>query len=96
MIVSFADRNLEKFYRNNDRRAARRYPSELRQRIIDKLFMLDHAQDINDLRAPPANRLEVLKGALSGFYSIRVNRQFRLVFHWKNGNVAELALTDYH
>ena len=60
-----------------------------------KLDVLNGAHRLNDLRSPPANRLEALKGDLAGFHSIRVNDQWRLIFRWDEG-VHEVSLTDYH
>lgn len=58
--------------------------------------MLNNAQNINDLRIPPSNRLEKLIGNLNGFYSIRINRQWRIIFKWDSGNVSEVEIIDYH
>jgi len=61
-----------------------------------KLRMLNSSVDINDLRIPPANHLEKLSGNLAGFYSIRINKQWRIIFQWKNGNAYEVEIVDYH
>lgn len=58
--------------------------------------MLNNAQDLNDLRVPPANHLEKLSGTLSGFHSIRINQQWRIIFSWKNGNASNVEIIDYH
>lgn len=58
--------------------------------------MLNAARDLQDLQSPPGNRLELLKGDLKGFHSIRVNDQWRVVFRWKGGDAHEVRLTDYH
>jgi proteic killer suppression protein len=58
--------------------------------------MINHAIDINDLRIPPANRLEALKGDRSGQFSIRINQQWRICFRWENGHAHEVEITDYH
>jgi proteic killer suppression protein len=58
--------------------------------------MLNAAQDLMDLKAPPANRLERLKGELVGFWSIRVNDQYRVIFKFANGNADEVRIVDYH
>lgn len=63
---------------------------------LRKLDVLNAAAKLDDLKAPPGNRLEALKGALQGFHSIRVNDQWRLVFRWLDGKVEEVRLTDYH
>ena len=61
-----------------------------------KLDMLNRAHTLEDLRIPPANRLEALKGDLRGFHSIRVNDRWRLVFQWRGGNAEAVRLMDYH
>jgi len=61
-----------------------------------KLFQLDKAKTLNDLKAPPGNRLEALKGNLKGFYSIRINKQYRIIFRFENGNAYDVAIVDYH
>jgi proteic killer suppression protein len=58
--------------------------------------MLNNSQDLNDLKIPPLNRLEKLKGNLKGFYSIRINDQYRITFKWKNSNAEEVQIIDYH
>lgn len=58
--------------------------------------MLNNAQNINDLRIPPANRLEKLKGNLEQFYSIRINNKFRIIFLWEVGNCSKVEIIDYH
>lgn len=66
------------------------------QVALRKLAMLDSAEDINDLRIPPANRLEALKGDRKGQYSIRINDQWRLCFRWQDGHALDVEITDYH
>ena len=61
-----------------------------------KLRMLNNAQDLNDLRIPPANHLEKLSGALAGFYSIRINLQWRIIFMWKDSSANNVKIVDYH
>jgi proteic killer suppression protein len=58
--------------------------------------MIHNAQDVNDLRIPPANRLEKLKGDLKEFYSIRINNQWRIIFKWINNDAYEIRIVDYH
>jgi proteic killer suppression protein len=58
--------------------------------------MINNAQDVNDLRIPPANRLEKLKGDLQEFYSIRINNQWRIIFKWVNNDAYEIRIVDYH
>jgi toxin HigB-1 len=66
------------------------------KRAIVKLDQLNAANALDDLRIPPANRLEALQGSLAGFYSIRINDQWRLCFRWENGNASDVHITDYH
>ena len=61
-----------------------------------KLRMLDQAQELRDLRSPPGNRLEALKGRRSGQYSIRINRQWRICFRWYGGDAYDVEIVDYH
>ena len=61
-----------------------------------KLRMLNAAREINDLRVPPGNRLEALKGDLKGYHSIRINQQWRIIFKWEAGNCQEVEIVDYH
>jgi len=61
-----------------------------------KLFQLNKAKTLGDLKAPPGNRLEALKGNLKGFYSIRVNKQYRIIFKFEDGNAYDVAIVDYH
>lgn len=93
MITSFDDKILESFWKNGD---SRKIPAGLHNALRRKLVYLDGAIALSDLRIPPANHLEALKGDLAGFHSIRVNDQWRLVFHWESGSVKDLKLMDYH
>lgn len=63
---------------------------------IRKLDLIHHAKKLQDLKAPPQNRLEQLKGDLIGYFSIRINDQFRIIFIWKNDSAYEVEITDYH
>ena len=65
-------------------------------RVQSKLDLLNACTSIEDLRVPPANRLEKLKGDLAGYYSIRVNQQYRIIFKFSNGNCEEVSCADYH
>ncbi len=64
--------------------------------MLRKLVSVDAADALNDLRIPPGNRLEKLKGSRAGQYSIRVNDQWRVCFHWKYGNAYDVEIVDYH
>ncbi|MDZ4755330.1 MAG: type II toxin-antitoxin system RelE/ParE family toxin [Phycisphaerae bacterium] len=94
MIVSFGDRETERLY--NSRSRPRRFPPDLVKVALRKLDLLDAAHDIADLRVPPGNRLEQLKGNLREFWSIRVNDQWRVIFRWASGNALDVRILDYH
>ena len=96
MIASFRDRALESFYYRGPGRKSRRIPADLYAAIRRKLDRLNAATDLNDLRVPPGNRLEALRGERQGAYSIRVNDQWRIVFRWKDDAPHDVELTDYH
>ena len=93
MIKSFGDRDTERLF---SREPARRFPADLLRIILRKLVALDAAEALADLRVPPGNRLEKLKGRRSGQYSIRVNDQWRVCFGWKNGDAHDVEIVDYH
>ena len=93
MIKSFADRDTERLF---SREAVRRFPADLLRTMLRKLIALDAAEALADLRVPPGNRLEKLKGRLSGQYSIRINDQWRVCFGWKDGNAHDVEIVDYH
>lgn len=93
MIKSFADSETEKIWHGN---RSGKLPSSIQQVARRKLRMLSNAQDLNDLRVPPANHLEKLSGTLSGFHSIRINQQWRIIFNWKDGNASNVEIVDYH
>lgn len=96
MIVSFADRATEALYLGESKRPAKGFPADLRRVALRKLDMLAAAVDLKDLRAPPGNRLEALRGDLQGLHSIRVNDQWRIVFRWTSSGPAEVRIVDYH
>lgn len=96
MIVSFGDRATEDLYHNRPSSRARRFPQDIVQTALVKLDLLNAAAAMLDLKSPPGNRLEALKGELKDFHSIRVNDQWRLVFRWEGNNVHEVRLMDYH
>lgn len=96
MIVSFGDRATEDVYHNRSTSRARRFPQDVVGLALVKLDMLNGAAAVLDLRSPPGNRLEALKGDLKGFRSIRVNDQWRLVFRWEGNNALDVRLIDYH
>ena len=93
MIQSFKDRETEGIF---NRRLSRRLPGDIQQRALRKLRMLHNAKAIDDLRAPPANRLEKLAGSREGIYSIRINDQWRICFAWLDGHAFAVEIVDYH
>ena len=96
MIESFADRLAEDLFDNRRSKAVLRFPPALIRTARRKLLYLHDAPAIGDLREPPGNRLEALKGHWKGFHSIRVNDQWRVVFRWHDGNAYEVQVIDYH
>ncbi len=97
MIQSFGNRLAEDLYdHKNNTKAVRRIPKELHRRARRKLLYLHEAAELKDLREPPGNRLEALKGDWKGFHSIRINDQWRIVFRWQSSNAYEVHVTDYH
>ena len=96
MIVSFKDNATADLYHGRETKRVRRFPPNVKHVALRKLDILNMAHKLRDLREPPGNRLKVLKGNLSGYHSIRVNNQWRIIFRWKGNNVADVSLTDYH
>ena len=93
VIHSFANRDTERLF---GREPVRRYPAALQRVMLRKLVALDAAERIEDLRVPPGNHLEKLKGSRAGQHSIRVNDQWRVCFRWKDGNAYDVEIVDYH
>jgi len=93
MIVSFGNKETEKIWNGI---VSKKLPQEIQEVARRKLRMINNSIDINDLRIPPANRLEKLKGDLKEFYSIRINNQWRIIFKWENGNAFKVEILDYH
>jgi proteic killer suppression protein len=93
MIISFGTKDSEKIW-NGER--VKNLPLEIQQIGRRKLRMLNNSQNLIDLRIPPSNKLEKLSGKLSGFYSIRINDQWRIVFKWDDGNANKVTILDYH
>ncbi len=93
MIKSFRDIETEKIY---IREWSKRLPSDIQQIALRKLRIINNAKNINDLRIPPANRLEKLVGGRAGQHSIRINNQWRICFIWKDSDAYEVEITDYH
>ncbi len=93
MIKSFADKETEKIYRQE---FSKKLPQSIQRIALRKLIMIDNAETLNDLRIPPANQLEALKGDREGQYSIRINDQFRICFNISDSGIENVEIVDYH
>ena len=93
MIVSFGDRQTEALY---NRQRVKRIDPRCQETALRKLRYLNNAASLDDMRVPPGNRLELLKGNRAGQYSIRINDQWRIVFEWKDGRAYDVTILDYH
>jgi proteic killer suppression protein len=93
MILSFNNKETEKLYVTGK---SRKHPQTIIKVALRKLDYLNAAKDINDLRVPPGNHLELLKGDYKNMYSIRINKQFRIIFSFENSNVTNVEIIDYH
>ena len=93
MLKSFKDVETEKVF---GRRLSRRLPTDIQQVALRKLRMLNNAVSLDDLRIPPANRLEKLIGDRTGQYSIRINDQWRICFEWRDRDAFKVDIADYH
>jgi toxin HigB-1 len=93
MIQSFSDPEAEKIF-NQER--SKKLPLEIQKRALIELLMLDASESEDDLRIPPSNRFEHLKGSLKAYCSIRINGQWRIVFRFKDGDASEVSISDYH
>ena len=93
MIKSFKCKETEKIFK---RTRSKKFPAEIFKRAFFKLHNIDAANDIIDLRIPPSNNLEVLKGDRQGQYSIRINEQWRICFRWNDNDAYDVEIVDYH
>jgi len=96
MIESFGNTLAENLFDDKRTRATRSFPPELRRAARRKLLYLHDAAELRDLRVPPGNRLEGLKGDWKGFHSLRINDQWRVIFRWQGGNAFDVRIIDYH
>jgi proteic killer suppression protein len=96
MIRNFVDERLQDVYLARSTKHAAKIPKALWKRIRLKLDAMQAAERLDDLRVPPSNHLEKLKGELEGLYSIRVNEQFRIVFGFEGGYATDVRFMDYH
>ena len=92
MIQSFTDKETEKVYHGI---FSKKLPNDIQRRALNKLRVLNAISIIDELVNPPSNRLEALKGDRSGQYRIRINKQWRICFEWKDGHAHEVEITDY-
>ena len=93
MIKSFSDSETEKIWKGF---RSKKLPNEIQETARRKLRIINNSFNVDDLRIPPGNRLEMLKGNLSGFHSIRINDQWRVVFKWSEGDAFDVKIADYH
>ena len=93
MIRSFRDAETALIWEGT---RSRKLPPDIQSTALRKLMMLNRARTLTDLRVPPANRLEPLKGKRGGQWSIRINRQWRICFRWKDGDAEDVEIADYH
>jgi len=93
VIESFASKETEKIFQGQ---ISKKLPLEIQRIARRKLIYLDDAEDLHDLQAPPGNRLEKLKGARAGQYSIRINDQWRICFDWIDNKARNVEIVDYH
>ena len=96
MIESFGNRLAEDLFYDRASKEVRQFPPELKRAARRKLLYLHDAAELVDLRTPPGNRLEALKGKLAGCYLTRTNDQWRIVFRWEGGNAKDVRVVDYH
>lgn len=96
MILDFGDKLTEELFHGESTTRTRRFPSDIKNIALRKLDMLNAAHALQDLKVPPGNRLEALKGDLSGYHSIRINDQFRIIFKFKDSHATCVQVLDYH
>jgi proteic killer suppression protein len=94
-IQSFANAMVQEFYRNGRVTKGAGW-SGISKIALRKLDLLDYAHEVNDLRSPPGNRLEALKGDLKGYYSVRINDRWRVIFRWNQAGPTDVDIVDYH
>ncbi len=93
MIRAFKDKEAEKVFNG---RFSKKLPQDIQRIAERKLIMLHRSSNLNDLRVPPSNRLEVLQGSRIGQHSIRINNQWRICFDWREDGVYDVEIVDYH
>lgn len=96
VIASFGNRATSDLFHGISSSRVRRLPAQIKESALYKLDVLNAAQALEDLKSPPGNRLEALKGDFVGFHSIRINNQWRIVFRWQASNAHDVQVIDYH
>ena len=96
MIYSFGDRGTSDLFHGISSRKSRKLPGQIHEQALYKLDTLNAAQVLDDLKSPPGNRLEALKGDLRGLHSIRINSQWRVIFRWTESGAHDVQIIDYH
>jgi len=93
MLIDFGSKDTQKIWEGE---FVKKWPKEFQIIARRKLRMLNNSQNLADLKIPPSNRLEKLSGNLKDYYSLRINKQWRIVFNWKDGNASDVQIIDYH
>ena len=96
MIITFGNRTTSDLYHGISSARVRQLPSQILESALYKLDILNAAHSLNDLRSPPGNKLEALRGDFVGFHSIRINSQWRIIFKWEASTAHEVQIIDYH
>lgn len=96
MIKSFEDKATSDLFHGKSSCKVRKLPTQILDSAIFKLDILNAATSLDDLRSPPGNRLEALRGDYKGYHSIRINAQWRIVFRWQDSSAFDVAIVDYH
>ena len=96
MIKSIKNQTTQDIFDGFNSKAARKIPFELHKIVRRKLDLINSVESLDDLKVPPGNHLEILRGDRKGFYSIRVNQQWRIVFRWESGQAQEVQVVDYY
>lgn len=92
MLIDFGSKDTQKIWEGE---FVKTWPKDFQIIARRKLRMLNNSQNLADLKIPPSNRLEKLSGKLKEYFSIRINKQWRIIFIWKDGNASDVQITDY-
>jgi|SRR6056297_155093 len=96
MIKSFGDKATSDLFHGNSISKVRKLPTQILESAIYKLDIPNEATSLDDLRSPPGNRLEALRGDYKGYHSIRINAQWRVVLRWQDSSAYDVTIVDYH